>query len=239
MIDKCSKSESGFWKFIPDLTRLNSLGLGSWHDIKADVGFYQCCGSGPGLDPDSIRSVNPEPGGQKWPSKIEKSFMFWSAGGFSCRLDVLYGGLVISKLQFFIFKKMQLYNFYKFFVIKTLDPESGFNESGSATLIFTQMYDYWCCLVWAGRRVTYAITEAGSSRRYSIKLCIWFPSFNFFHSNFSINLMKLINFFLVKRLIMKKGRIISKSFFLKRCFLWSRYGTRIGILTCQKSEPDP
>jgi hypothetical protein len=62
------------------------------------------------LDPDSIRSVDPDPGGQKCPTEIEKKlriFMFGSAGfsllraeGFSCSLDVLYGGLEISKLQF-------------------------------------------------------------------------------------------------------------------------------------------
>ncbi len=64
--------------------------------------FSQCCGSGfgSGLDPD--------PGGKKWPTKMEKliNFIFWSAGcsllrseGFSCRLDVL--GLGISKLLYF------------------------------------------------------------------------------------------------------------------------------------------
>ncbi len=63
-------------------------------------------------DPDSIRSVNPypdpDPEGQKWPTKTKKikKFMFWSAGcsllraeGFYCSLDVLYGGLGIGKLD--------------------------------------------------------------------------------------------------------------------------------------------
>jgi hypothetical protein len=59
-----------------------------------------------------IRIRNPDPGGKKWPTTKEKTFgnfMFWSAGlsllraeGYSCSLDVLYGGLRISKLQFSI-----------------------------------------------------------------------------------------------------------------------------------------
>ncbi len=32
----------------------------------------QGCGSGSGLDPDSIGSVDPDPGGQKLPAKVEK-----------------------------------------------------------------------------------------------------------------------------------------------------------------------
>ncbi len=44
----------------------------------------QGCGSGSGLDPDSIGSVDPDPypGGQKWPTKEEVflKFMFWSVG---------------------------------------------------------------------------------------------------------------------------------------------------------------
>jgi hypothetical protein len=63
----------------------------------------------------------------------KKSFHFlkcwgcslWRAGGFSCSLDVLYGGLGISKLQFLIKKeekKFQLYFFLQILVIKTLDP---------------------------------------------------------------------------------------------------------------------
>ncbi len=49
------------------------------------------------------------------------------AEGFSCSLDVLYGGLGISKLQFLIKKRyktnFQLYIFLlQFLVIKTLDP---------------------------------------------------------------------------------------------------------------------
>jgi hypothetical protein len=40
--------------------------------------------------------------------------------GFSCSLDVLYGGLGISKLQFD--KKKSAVNFVQFLVIKTLGP---------------------------------------------------------------------------------------------------------------------
>ncbi len=49
-------------------------------------------------------------------------------------------------------------------------------------------------------------------------------------AHFTINLIKLINFFLVKTL--KKARFITNF-----CFLRSRYGARTG--TCQKSEPEP
>jgi hypothetical protein len=51
-------------------------GLGDVYE-KIKVGAYQCSGSG--LDPDSIRSVDPvpnpgpDPGGQKWPTKEEES----------------------------------------------------------------------------------------------------------------------------------------------------------------------
>jgi hypothetical protein len=38
--------------------------------------------------------------------------------GFTCSLDVLYGGLGIGKLQILI---QQYVNFFKFLVIKTLD----------------------------------------------------------------------------------------------------------------------
>ncbi len=64
----------------------------------------QCFGSGSGLDPDSIRSVNtfPDPGGQKLPTKEEKNFMldvlFLRAEVFFCNLDILCGGLGKGKL---------------------------------------------------------------------------------------------------------------------------------------------
>jgi hypothetical protein len=48
------------------------------------------------------------------------------AEGFFCNLDILYGGLGIGKLQFFI-KKIKFFfscNFFiKFLVIKALDPD--------------------------------------------------------------------------------------------------------------------
>ncbi len=54
-----------------------------------------------------IRNPNPDPGGQKLPTNIEKKLEIsvLRAEGFSCSLDVLYGGLGISKLQFLIKKK--------------------------------------------------------------------------------------------------------------------------------------
>jgi hypothetical protein len=50
------------------------------------------------------------------------------AEGFSYSLDVLSGGLVISKLQFWIRKRKEKnFNciFFQFLVIKTLDPYPG------------------------------------------------------------------------------------------------------------------
>ncbi len=49
-----------------------------------------------------------------------------SAEGFFCSLNVLYGDLGISKLQFLnkkIFFKMFCCPFFQFLVIKTLDPD--------------------------------------------------------------------------------------------------------------------
>ncbi len=71
------------------------------------------------LDPDSIRSV----GGSRRAKKTHKNrtklrnFMFRSAGrsllkaeGFSRTVDVLYGGLGLSKLQFLIKKESDLFS---------------------------------------------------------------------------------------------------------------------------------
>jgi hypothetical protein len=49
----------------PDLLSQNSENFKS-------LPFKQCFGSGSGLDPDSIRSVDPDPGGQKSPTKVEQ-----------------------------------------------------------------------------------------------------------------------------------------------------------------------
>ncbi len=61
-----------------------------------------------------IQIADPDPGGQKWPTKIEKIPEFpcvlstgcslLRAEGYSCSLGILYGGLGISKLQFLIKK---------------------------------------------------------------------------------------------------------------------------------------
>ncbi len=53
--------------------------------------YQQRFGSGSGLKSDSIRSVDPDPRGQNWPTKIEKAenFMFWSAGCSLLRADIL------------------------------------------------------------------------------------------------------------------------------------------------------
>jgi len=68
-------------------------------------------------------------------------FYFWGAGcfllralGFSCVLDVLYGGQGISKLQFLIknrCKECLAELFFLNFWIKTLDPDWSRSVSGS------------------------------------------------------------------------------------------------------------
>jgi hypothetical protein len=70
--------------------------------------------------------------------KNRESFMFGSAGcsllsteGFSCSVDVLNGGLEISKLQIF-----RAVNFSKILVTRPLglNPDLHFNKFGSETL---------------------------------------------------------------------------------------------------------
>ncbi len=68
--------------------------------------------------------------------------MFWSvgwpllwAGGFFCNLDILYGGLLIGKLQFLIQKTFNFFSnviFFEFLVIKALDPDPYWPPSGSS-----------------------------------------------------------------------------------------------------------
>jgi hypothetical protein len=56
---------------------------------------------------------------------VFKCWMFFKAEGFSCSLCVLYGGLGITKLQFFSKKypiSFAAVNFFQF-LIKTLDSE--------------------------------------------------------------------------------------------------------------------
>ncbi len=72
-------------------------------------------------DPDSMGSLDPDPGGQKLPTEIEKVKKVLSlkcsllrAEEFSCSLDDLYGSLGISKLQLLI-KKRYKKNFNLFF----------------------------------------------------------------------------------------------------------------------------
>ncbi len=74
-----------------------------------------------------IADPDPDPGGQKWPTKIEKSTEFscfevldcslWRAEGFFCGLAVLYEGQGISKLQFLIKKIKIKISSCKFFQI--------------------------------------------------------------------------------------------------------------------------
>ncbi len=54
--------------------------------------FLPCFGSGSGLDPYSTRSADPDPGGQKWPTKKEKKL----AISWFQVLDVFFWGLKAS-----------------------------------------------------------------------------------------------------------------------------------------------
>jgi hypothetical protein len=100
-----------------------------------------------------VEPDHPESGSEsrraRRPIKIEKVKKFhvlkcWKAEGFSCSLDVLYGGLGISKLQFLIQKmkkNVQLLFFFNFWSSNPgsgMDPDpdrysagSGINEFGS------------------------------------------------------------------------------------------------------------
>ncbi len=123
----------------------------SGRGLRAEIAYWEhfrtealvllrpCCGSGSvsGLDPDSIVSLDPYPDSPSWfrrAKMIHKNrkkgnklnfLKYWifscKAEGFSCSLDVLYGGLGISKLLFLIkkdFKQFQLYIFFNFWSSK-------------------------------------------------------------------------------------------------------------------------
>jgi hypothetical protein len=100
---------------------------------------FRSFGCGSGLDPASIRSVDPDLDSESGSNsrrakmihkiKIEKVKKFYvlRAEGFSCSLSVLYGGLGISELQFLI-KKISNFLlsctfFQLLFSLKMLDPD--------------------------------------------------------------------------------------------------------------------
>ncbi len=124
----------------------------------AGFGFWQCCGSGSafilvGWIQIRIRIGNTDPDlyriqiGQNDPRKWRKlTCAVLRDEDFSYSLDVLYGGLGISKLQFLmkkINKKISVVNIFQFLVIKTLDldpdphrkklPDPHWNQCGSTT----------------------------------------------------------------------------------------------------------
>ncbi len=90
-----------------------------------------CCGFGSAWIRIDFGRIDPDPGWQKWPTKIDervKIFHFWSgecslrAEGFTCSLDVRHGGLGISKLQFFLIKNINFFSFSIFFQYFSLTP---------------------------------------------------------------------------------------------------------------------
>jgi hypothetical protein len=91
---------------------------------RRSITSKQCFRSGSGLDPNAIRSVylDPDSGSgnririqedKNCPQKYKKVVLsngcsLLRADGFSCSLEVIYGGLGISKFQFFI-KKISIF----------------------------------------------------------------------------------------------------------------------------------
>jgi hypothetical protein len=82
----------------------------------------QCFGSGSGLDRDSIRSVLSV---SEFQIRIwiqegrndRQNVLFLRAEGFFYRLDVLYGGLRMGKLQFLIKKILNFFSAVNIFLI--------------------------------------------------------------------------------------------------------------------------
>jgi hypothetical protein len=98
-----------------DFMAMYQLNYGFTKYVLSPYLFRQCCGSGSGLDPDSMGFLDPY------------HLIFLSAGcsflraeGFSCSLD-------ISKLQLLINKNLKnfccIFFFFQFLVMKTLDPD--------------------------------------------------------------------------------------------------------------------
>ncbi len=86
-----------------------------------------------------LSRLDADPGGQKWPTKIEKSeeiscfevldVLFWGlkASQFSWNMNVLHGGLGINKLKFLRKKNYDFFFSCKILLtsaIKTLDPDN-------------------------------------------------------------------------------------------------------------------
>ncbi len=68
--------------------------------------ILQGCGSGSGLDPDSIGSVDPDPDSESgFGIRIRIQIQ---EGKNDYNLDILYGGLGIGKLQFLIKQKKKI-----------------------------------------------------------------------------------------------------------------------------------
>jgi hypothetical protein len=133
------------------------------------------------VDPDSVGFLNPYPdtdsqSGSKSGSRtakmaqknrnlycnkfhLVKCWMFsLRVKGFSCSLDVLYGGLGINKFQFLIKKRKQTNFVCIFFNLHSSQPSldpyqdpdtfdvSEFNESGSTTLAPVAVFHI--CFIW-------------------------------------------------------------------------------------------
>ncbi len=74
--------------------------IGSWIRNRMDPHWFWSAGSGSWSAVPPV--PNPDPGGQKWPTKKKKWRMFWSVGfflfeSFFCIFNVLYGFPEISK----------------------------------------------------------------------------------------------------------------------------------------------
>ncbi len=101
-----------------------------------------------------------------------RNFKFWS-NGFSCGLDVLYGGLGISKLQFWS-KNINYFpsiNFFKILVMKTLDLDldpDPHSDSHWPKMLDLDPY-----------RVSWSALKLIRIRNTGLKLFLWFAQLSY------------------------------------------------------------
>ncbi len=140
------------WSPAPSSTLISPLLQTNWNlfhvvhpgipqaDVRMTEYMYRTSTSVSDPDLDSIRSVDPDPGGQKWPKKIRQSWenscfevldVFFERWRLLLWLGCLCGLLAISKCNFWSKKYLQKnsspVNFFQFLLIKTLDPGSVFS----------------------------------------------------------------------------------------------------------------
>ncbi len=111
--------------YFPRIPYTRKYSYRQWFESR----FNQVSGSGSGF---GIRNRIQEGKNYKQKQKKLRIFMFWSDGcsllrveGFFCSLDVLYGGLGISKKQFLKKKINKYFSAVYFFFFSHQNPGSG------------------------------------------------------------------------------------------------------------------